>query len=100
MTETSTHKPSMVVEINDHGVVIVRNARITGLTVSGALLIDAPDPKAGGFRIEVDDLSLVRLRHMIDLKLSQSPQVGFDAEFTLFKSLSEAPPAFEGFEGF
>jgi replicative DNA helicase len=31
----------------------------------------------------------------------QSPQIGFDAEFTLFKSLAEElPPAFEGFEGF
>lgn len=31
----------------------------------------------------------------------QSPQIGFDAEFTLFKSLAdEMPPAFEGFEGF
>jgi replicative DNA helicase len=29
----------------------------------------------------------------------RSPQIGFDAEFTLFKSLMEdAPPAFEGFE--
>jgi replicative DNA helicase len=31
----------------------------------------------------------------------QSPEIGFDAEFTRFKSLmDEAPPAFEGFEGF
>lgn len=31
----------------------------------------------------------------------QSPEIGFEAEFTLFKSLTvEAPPAFEGFEGF
>ncbi|UPT53379.1 hypothetical protein [Synechococcus phage Ssp-JY39] len=31
----------------------------------------------------------------------QSPQIGFEAEFTMFKSLVEdLPPAFEGFEGF
>lgn len=31
----------------------------------------------------------------------QSPQIGFEAEFTMFKSLAyELPPAFEGFEGF
>ncbi|MEO3387342.1 DnaB-like helicase C-terminal domain-containing protein [Mesorhizobium sp. CAU 1741] len=31
----------------------------------------------------------------------RSPEIGFDAEYTMFKSLaSEAPPAFEGFEGF
>lgn len=31
----------------------------------------------------------------------QSPEIGFEAEFTMFKSLmQEMPPAFEGFEGF
>jgi replicative DNA helicase len=31
----------------------------------------------------------------------QSPEIGFEAEFTMFKSLAgELPPAFEGFEGF
>lgn len=31
----------------------------------------------------------------------QSPEIGFVAEYTMFKSLAEeAPPAFEGFEGF
>lgn len=59
----------MHLEINDKGVIFVENARIHGLTTKGGLLIDVGE--GGGFRIDVDPESLVRLRHLIDQHFRQ-----------------------------
>lgn len=58
------------IHVNDHGSITIRNARITGLTVSGALLGSVPE--GGGFRIEVDEETLRHLRDLIDSYFSEA----------------------------
>lgn len=62
----------MQLGINKHGVIFVENARISGLTVGGRLIVNAGESgDVGGLNIEVDERSLLRLHHMIDEHFSR-----------------------------